>query len=132
VYGHAEDTEIIIDNQVDHDVLIWGDKGQLSRSFNNLFKNAIEAAAANAVHCLIYVKILIDSNDLVIEVADNAKGIDLALQDRIFVPSFTTTSSGTGLGLAFVKQAVENAGGSVTFNSVINEGTTFYLRFPVV
>ncbi len=132
MYGNAEDTEIIIDNQVDHDVLIWGDKGQLSRSFNNLFKNAIEAAAANAVHCLIYVKIFIDSKDLVIEVADNAKGIDLALQDRIFVPSFTTTSSGTGLGLAFVKQAVENAGGSVTFNSVINEGTTFYLRFPVV
>jgi signal transduction histidine kinase len=132
MYGNAEDTEIIIDNQVDHDVLIWGDKGQLSRSFNNLFKNAIEAAAANAVHCLIYVKIFIDSKDLVIEVADNAKGIDLALQDRIFVPSFTTTSSGTGLGLAFVKQAVENAGGSVTFNSVVNEGTTFYLRFPVV
>lgn len=132
MYGNAEATEIIVDNQVDHHVLIWGDKGQLSRSFNNLFKNAIEAAAANAVHCLIYVKIFVDASDLVIEVADNAKGIDLALQDRIFVPSFTTTSSGTGLGLAFVKQAVENAGGSVTFSSIINEGTTFYLRFPVV
>lgn len=132
MYGNAEATEIIIDNHVDHHVLIWGDKGQLSRSFNNLFRNAIEAAAAHAVHCLIYVKIFIDVSELVIEVSDNAKGIDLALQDRIFVPSFTTTSSGTGLGLAFVKQAVENAGGSVTFNSVINEGTTFYLRFPVV
>lgn len=132
MYGNAGNTEIMIDSQMERDVLIWGDKGQLSRSFNNLFKNAIEAAASNAVHCLIYVKIFIEANDLVIEVSDNAKGIDLALQDRIFVPSFTTTSSGTGLGLAFVKQAVENAGGSVTFSSVINEGTTFYLRFPVV
>ncbi len=132
MYGHSENVEIIIDNHAGQHVLIWGDKGQLSRSFNNLFKNAIEAAAANTIHCLIFVKIYTDAEELVIEVADNAKGIDIELQDRIFVPNFTTTSSGTGLGLAFVKQAVENAGGSVTFSSVINEGTTFYLRFPVV
>ena len=131
MYGHSEHTEIIIDNQVEQDVSILGDKGQLSRSFNNLFKNAIEAAIANTIQCLIFVKIYTEGSELVIEVADNAKGIDVALQDRIFVPNFTTTSSGTGLGLAFVKQAVENAGGSVTFNSVMNEGTTFYLRFPL-
>jgi len=132
LYGSADNTEIIIDNHAKQNILIWGDKGQLSRSFNNLFKNAIEAAEDNAVHCLIFVKLFTEGSEVVIEVADNAKGIDIALQDRIFVPNFTTTSSGTGLGLAFVKQAVENAGGSVTFSSVVNEGTTFYLRFPVV
>jgi two-component system nitrogen regulation sensor histidine kinase NtrY len=132
LYGHADNTEIIIENLDSNDSWVWGDKDQLVRTFNNLFKNSIEAAKNRTDHCLISVKIDTEEGQLVIEVADNAKGIDLALQDRIFVPNFTTKSSGTGLGLAFVKQAVENAGGSVHFNSITDEGTTFYLRFPIV
>lgn len=132
MYGNTDNTAIFIDNRDNNKSLIWGDKDQLRRTFNNLFKNAIEAAMNATDHCEILVKIFNENDQLVIEVADNAKGIDIALQDRIFVPNFTTKSSGTGLGLAFVKQAVENAGGSVNFNSVTGEGTTFYLRFPVV
>jgi two-component system nitrogen regulation sensor histidine kinase NtrY len=124
--------EIVVENLDNQKSLIWGDKDQLLRTFNNLFKNAIEAAASRTTHCLITVKIDRQDDQLFIEVADNAKGIDINLQDRIFVPNFTTKSSGTGLGLAFVKQAVENAGGSIHFNSITDEGTTFYLRFPIV
>jgi two-component system nitrogen regulation sensor histidine kinase NtrY len=128
----ADNVEIVVDNLDKQQSLIWGDKDQLLRTFNNLFRNAIEAAANRTSRCLITVKIDREDDQLVIEVADNAKGIDINLQDRIFVPNFTTKSSGTGLGLAFVKQAVENAGGSIHFNSITDEGTTFYLRFPIV
>lgn len=127
-----EHSEILIENLDSQQSLIWGDKDQLLRTFNNLFKNAIEAAANRTSQCLITVMIFREDDQLVIEVADNAKGIDIGLQDRIFVPNFTTNSSGTGLGLAFVKQAVENAGGSINFNSITDVGTTFYLRFPIV
>jgi len=72
-----------------------------------------------------------DQRQVYIEVEDNGKGIDEGLQTKIFVPNFTTKSSGTGLGLAFVKQAVENAGGTVSFKSMMNVGTTFYLTFPL-
>jgi two-component system nitrogen regulation sensor histidine kinase NtrY len=108
-----------------------GDKDQLLRSFNNLLKNAIEATGTKD-RCLVYVKITNDTDYVFVEVEDNGKGIDLDLQEKIFVPNFTTKSSGTGLGLAFVKQAVENAGGSINFTSSADTGTIFYLSFPLV
>ncbi|MDB5131533.1 MAG: kinA, partial [Mucilaginibacter sp.] len=52
------------------------------------------------------------------------------MREKIFEPNFTTKSSGTGLGLAFVKNSIENAGGKVWFDTVTGEGTTFYLNLP--
>ena len=110
--------------------MVLGDKDQLLRTFNNLLKNGIEAGNANE-KCVIKIRVVHNESHVFIEVEDNGKGIDTYLQDKIFVPNFTTKSSGTGLGLAFVKQAVENAGGTVEFKSVANIGTTFYLSFPL-
>jgi two-component system nitrogen regulation sensor histidine kinase NtrY len=39
------------------------------------------------------------------------------MRDKIFEPNFTTKSSGTGLGLAFVKNSIENANGKVWFET---------------
>jgi len=130
VFTNAQNAEIYILNQTTREVIILGDKDQLLRTFNNLFKNAIEAAAA-VKKCLIKVTITNDHEKVSIAVEDNGKGIDVSLQDKIFVPNFTTKSSGTGLGLAFVKQAVENAGGTIEFKSLTEVGTTFYLSFPL-
>lgn len=130
VFVNEKGVEISIQNQSNQDVFILGDKDQLLRTFNNLLKNGIEASAGTD-GCLIYIKIRNDQKKVWVEVSDNGKGIDDELQDKIFAPNFTTKSSGTGLGLAFVKQAVENAGGTIEFNSVIDQGTTFYLSFPL-
>jgi len=130
VFVNEKGVEISIQNQSNQDVFILGDKDQLLRTFNNLLKNGIEASAGTDA-CLIYIKIRNDQKKVWVEVSDNGKGIDDELQDKIFAPNFTTKSSGTGLGLAFVKQAVENAGGTIEFNSVIDQGTTFYLSFPL-
>jgi hypothetical protein len=45
--------------------------------------------------------------------------------DKIFIPHFTTKSTGSGIGLSVVKQIVENHGGKITFESIENQGTTF-------
>jgi signal transduction histidine kinase len=63
-------------------------------------------------------------------VKDNGKGIPENLREKIFEPNFTTKSSGTGLGLAFVKNSIENANGKVWFETTLGIGTTFYLSFP--
>lgn len=131
VYNHTRNAEIYISNLTNKEVCILGDKDQLLRSFNNLMKNAIEAAVGVG-QSLIYIKITNDIQRVWVEINDNGKGIDPELKDKIFVPNFTTKSSGTGLGLAFVKQAVENAGGTIDFKSVADTGTTFYLSFPLV
>ena len=67
-----------------------------------------------------------------IKVQDNGTGIAEDLRSKIFTPNFTTKSSGTGLGLAFVKQAIENIGGNIYFTTQINAGTSFFIILPLV
>ncbi|SFG57531.1 sensor histidine kinase [Pedobacter insulae] len=130
VFNSIDNVEISMTNQVKEDLLVLGDKDQLLRTFNNLLKNAIEAAEGKEKG-VIRIKVINDQKFAFVEVEDNGKGIEENLQNKIFVPNFTTKSSGTGLGLAFVKQAIENAGGTIHFVSVPNAGTTFYLSFPL-
>ncbi|MFC3561473.1 sensor histidine kinase [Pedobacter jamesrossensis] len=131
VFKSAENVEISVNNKSEINVYIQADRDQLLRTFNNLFKNAIEAND-NDSDCIISVLVYNDNKNAFIEIRDNGKGIPAVLHDKIFVPNFTTKTSGTGLGLAFVKQAIENAGGNVSFTSVMGKGTTFYLDFPLV
>ena len=130
VFTNTQNVEIYIFNHTILEVIVLGDKDQLLRTFNNLLKNAIEAADPES-RCVIKINLMNDEENVFVEVEDNGKGIDPDQQDKIFVPNFTTKSSGTGLGLAFVKQAVENAGGTVSFKSFAEIGTTFYLSFPL-
>lgn len=69
----------------------------------------------------------------VVEVADEGEGI--APQDlvRVFKPFFTTKTPGhgTGLGLASVQEAMTHLGGAAEVTSVVGEGTTFELFFPI-
>ena len=51
------------------------------------------------------------------------------MKEKIFTPNFTTKSTGTGLGLAMVKNIVTSFGGEIWFESNENEGTIFYLTF---
>ncbi len=66
-------------------------------------------------------------------VTDTGSGMDSATLERIFEPFFTTKSArtGTGLGLSTVHSLVSRAGGRVTVDSTILEGTRFRLTFPV-
>jgi signal transduction histidine kinase len=131
VFKSTSNVEINISDKTDKNVLVMADHDQLLRTFNNLFKNAIEAMDGEALCCITAV-LYNDKSHAYVEVKDNGKGIPADFHDRIFVPNFTTKTSGTGLGLAFVKQAIENAGGTVSFTSVAGVGTTFYLSFPLV
>lgn len=108
---------------------INADRDQLLRCFNNLLKNAIEATSAKP-DGFIEINQLITNKNILLTIKDNGNGIPEILREKIFEPNFTTKSSGTGLGLAFVKNSIENAGGKVWFDTVIGEGTTFYLSLP--
>lgn len=70
-----------------------------------------------------------------IEVADSGTGIPENVQDKIFDLFFTTKEmgKGTGQGLAIVRKVVEeNHHGSLSFQTVSGEGTTFRVSLPLV
>jgi signal transduction histidine kinase len=64
-----------------------------------------------------------------VSVRDNGTGIAEEMKEKIFVPNFTTKTTGTGLGLAMVKNIIASYGGKIWFVSKAEEGTTFYLTF---
>lgn len=109
---------------------IMADRDQLLRCFNNLLKNAIEASQNNRPG-VIEIKYLLTNKNILLIIKDNGEGIPENLREKIFEPNFTTKSSGTGLGLAFVKNSVENAGGKVWFETRIGDGTSFYISIPI-
>ncbi|MXV14951.1 sensor histidine kinase [Hufsiella ginkgonis] len=130
VFSKLEHTSVVLDDQLGYDKMVKGDKDQLLRCFNNLIKNAIEAIPENRKG-LIRISIAQRNDKVFVEISDNGKGIPDGLRERIFNPNFTTKSSGTGLGLAFVKQAIENMLGSIHFKTEHDVGTTFYITLPL-
>ena len=105
------------------------DKNQLIRIVTNLVKNATQALEEVAEE-KIEVSVLDENDTVVIIIADNGKGISEEDKLKVFEPQFTTKSSGTGLGLAMIKNIVEGYNGSISFTSQENVGTVFTVVLP--
>jgi len=73
----------------------------------------------------VNISIIKTANEVVIKISDNGKGIPDNQKDKIFVPHFTTKSTGSGIGLSVVRQIIENQNGTISFESIENDGTTF-------
>ncbi len=108
---------------------VLADKDHLNRIFSNILKNALQAIPQERKG-KIAIDIKNTANDIRIEISDNGSGIPDDKKDKIFIPNFTTKSSGMGLGLAMVKNLVEQCGGKVWFTTQVNVGTTFYIDLP--
>jgi len=110
------------------DIYFQFDKLQISRCFNNLIKNSIEAVE-RIPNPAIEVKIYIQ-NSIIIEIKDNGIGIDEKMISKIFEPYFTTKAKGTGLGLSIVKRIIEDHGGKIKIEKNKNmAGTTSLITF---
>jgi signal transduction histidine kinase len=111
------------------EAIIIADKDQISRAFNNLIKNAIQAIPEDEFGT-INVTIKKEDNNFLIEIKDSGIGISEEQKDKIFVPNFTTKTTGMGLGLAMVKNSIENVNGSIWFETKENKGTSFFILIP--
>ena len=107
-------------------VYALADNQQISQVFNNLIKNALQAIDTKPDGDII-VMLQEKETEVEITVSDNGCGIPPDIQSKIFIPNFTTKSTGAGLGLAISKNIVESTGGNISFTSS-NAGTTFYVR----
>ena len=105
------------------------DRSQLIRIITNLVKNAIQSIPVDRSP---QISIIISSNDtdVAIQVKDNGNGITESIERKIFEPRFTTKTSGMGLGLPMIKNIIETYNGSISFSTLIGEGSEFTVRFP--
>jgi signal transduction histidine kinase len=114
---------------VNRPLTVNADKTQMNRLFTNLFANAVEACVDKA--CQIDVTEEVYDGVVRISIKDNGEGISQEMQSRIFIPNFTTKSSGTGLGLAMCKGIVEQVKGKIWFDTQRGTGTTFHVEIPL-
>tara|TARA_B100000809_G_scaffold158654_1_gene155985 strand:+ start:1958 stop:5599 length:3642 start_codon:yes stop_codon:yes gene_type:complete len=124
-----ESIEIYLIEKYDGIANIIADKDQISRVFSNLIKNAIQAIP-ETIEGKIVVSFSEEAESFIIEIKDNGTGISEDKKDKIFVPNFTTKTTGMGLGLAMVKNILENAHGDIWFKTKEDIGTSFFVKFP--
>ncbi len=110
---------------------IRGDPTRIAQVFENLLGNAAKYAPGSQV------KITLDVIDdkCRITVKDNGSGISPEHLPHIFqrfyrVPGNNTSVRGTGLGLYICRQIIQAHNGEITAESIVGEGTSFYIYLP--
>jgi PAS domain S-box-containing protein len=103
------------------------DPAYLKRILTNLAINALQAMPNGGQ---LTIKAEIKKEKTAIIIKDTGVGIPKNVQDKLFLPLFTTKSKGQGLGLAVVKRLVEGLNGKISFKSVEGTGTEFTVEFP--
>ena len=132
VSAHLAHSDIQVRLLGDEDIAIRINRVVLLQILQNLVLNARQAMprggelfiSANALDTL-------SSPCVMVIVADQGHGIDPVDLPRIFEMSFTTRQNGHGIGLAFVKSAMDKLNGQIAVRSRVDEGTTFTLLFPL-
>jgi len=111
----------------------------LNQVFLNLLVNAAHAigdvVGETGTRGSVCVRSYRDGDDVVVEIGDTGCGIPAEIESKIFDPFFTTkeVGRGTGQGLAIARSVVvDQHGGSLTFDSEVGRGTTFYVRLPMM
>jgi len=108
------------------------DRTQLIRIITNLVKNAIQSIPDEQEEKKVLVSVNEVENDVIITVEDNGIGIESNNIEHVFEPKFTTKTSGMGLGLGIIKNIIENYKGTITFETELGKGTTFFVLLPIV
>ena len=118
-----------------HDYYLNMDRDKLIMSFRNLIKNSIEAMENNSIESIIYLSSyheIIDYKEFfTVSITDTGIGIENNNIKRIFEPYFTSKSKGTGIGLATTEKIIMEHKGYISVESIIGEGSTFFIRFEI-
>jgi signal transduction histidine kinase/ligand-binding sensor domain-containing protein len=128
-----------IECHLDADPLIDCWPAQLNQVFMNLIVNACHAIEEkqrktnSSATGIITIRSKLESEKLVIDVADNGCGIETSVLGKIFEPFFTTkeVGHGTGLGLSISFKIIENHQGTLTATSMAGQGSCFTIKLPI-
>lgn len=98
----------------------------------NLIENAMEAASKSLDNDK-YVNVKIDdtSKEIRIKIQDSGIGIEDQYINKVFERGYTTKPGSCGIGLALVKETINNLQGTITVTSQLNKGTIILVILPI-
>jgi signal transduction histidine kinase len=103
-------------------------KHLLKVAIAHLVRNALEATAAQGE---IHVTTTMDQSHATLILQDTGRGMSPEVLAKIFEPYFTTKVGGTGLGMVFVRQIIDEHRGTINLESEVGQGTTVTIKLPV-
>jgi GAF domain-containing protein/sensor histidine kinase regulating citrate/malate metabolism len=129
--------QIAIEQQIEAGLPpLEADKPKITQALTNVVDNAF--SYTNADGRIDISARRIDSERLLLSIRDNGVGIPEEYHERVWnrferveQHALSLAVAGTGLGLPIAKQVIEMHGGRIWFESVMNEGTTFYIELPL-
>ncbi len=108
----------------------YGETHLIEQMWRNLIDNAIKYTEAGFIRISVHA----EENEIIAQITDTGIGIAPEDQSHIFEKFYRSKSDrdqGVGLGLSLVKNIVERHNGTISVESIPNQGTTFTMRFPL-
>ena len=138
VEAQKKGIQLKFSHDADSPLTLIGDEARLRQILFNLVGNSIKFTDTGEVN--VNTTVLPVAKDSVVRVLFTVSDTGIGISDdnlkRIFEPfvqaedSYTRRFQGAGLGLSIVRRLVELLGGTITIDSTVGEGTTFYLSLP--
>lgn len=130
---HALSKEIKLELDIDTGATVYADKQMFNSIMRNIVSNAIKFTPHGGK---VTVEAGVENNTTKLIVSDTGIGIHPDNHDSLFkidkkiISRGTDNETGTGLGLVVAKEFIEKNNGSISFKSVLNEGTSFIIFLP--
>jgi signal transduction histidine kinase/ligand-binding sensor domain-containing protein len=124
--------KITLETKIPEDLLIFADEDMLNTVLRNLLMNAMKFTPEKGkidLYCEV------DKDGVSVFIKDSGIGIPDELKEKLFhvgesINRYGTNGEkGTGLGLILCKEFIEKHNGTISFESELNKGTTFIVRF---
>jgi signal transduction histidine kinase len=134
----AEENKVALEMDLSDEIgEVLLDQRSLHRSLLNLVSNAIDACRDDSnlgkSHKVTVTTALGPDQTLQLEVSDNGSGMSDEVKAKLFSSFFSTKGpQGTGLGLLVTSKLVEEHKGTIDVDSVLDKGTRFRIRLPLV
>lgn len=124
--AHGKNIEFIKDFK-ENEIKLEMDAAQIQQVFLNILLNALDAIASQGQ---VTISSRLESENAVVTIKDNGKGMSNETLQSIFIPFFSTKKKGTGLGLSLSRRLIEQHGGTIDASSAQDQGSEFVIKLP--
>ncbi|MDA1141551.1 MAG: response regulator [Planctomycetota bacterium] len=129
-FAQSKGRTIQLETEIESAPIIHGSEAELREVLTNLIFNAVDAMPEGGT---LTLALRTDETSAILEVRDTGTGMTKEVRRACLEPFFTTKGEhGTGLGLAMVFGIIQRHGGTIDIQSEPGEGTSFFLRLPIL